>query len=98
MDAVVVATPLEALSRAAALNPAEIAVIGGGEIFTQLMPFADRLYLSEIDLDAPGDTVFPAVDPTEWNEVSRETHARQDGEAAGFVLRTLDRIGPARQY
>jgi dihydrofolate reductase len=97
-DAVVVSTPIEALSRAAALNPTEIAVIGGGEIFSQLMPFADRLYLSEIDLDAPGDTVFPTVDPTEWNEVSRETHAGQEGEAAGFVLRTLDRIGPARQY
>jgi dihydrofolate reductase len=97
-DAVVVATPLEALSRAAALGPEEIAVIGGGEIFTQLLPFADRLYISEIDLAAPGDTVFPDIDPKEWREVGRETHGRQEGEPAGFVLRTLDRVGPALQY
>ena len=94
--AIVVATTTEAVSRAAALNPDEIAVIGGGEIFTQLMPFANRLYLSEIDLDAPGDTVFPALDPKEWRETAREVHAPQAGDTAGFTLRVLDRLSPAR--
>ena len=96
--ALVVATPHEALARAAELSPEEIAVIGGAEIFSALLPFADRLYLSEIDLDAAGETLFPATDETEWRETSRETHPRKEGDAAGFVLRTLDRIGPARQY
>jgi len=94
--AIVVATTTEALSRAAELNPDEIAVIGGGEIFTQLMPFADRLYLSEIDLDAPGDTLFPTLDPKEWQEISREIHPPQAGDTAGFTLRVLDRLMPAR--
>ncbi len=96
--AIVVPTPLDALSRAAALNPEEIAVIGGGEIFTLLMAYADRLYLSEIDLEAAGDTVFPKIDNASWREVALETHARQAGEPAGFVLRTLDRIEPAAHY
>jgi len=96
--AVVVTTPQEALRQAAAQNPEEIAVIGGAEIFAALLPFADRLYLSEIDLEAKGETVFPEIDETEWRETARETHAPAEGDAAGFVLRTLDRLGPARHY
>lgn len=49
----------------------EIAVIGGGEIFTQAMPSAARLYLTEVDVDIPGDAYFPAVDARQWREVQR---------------------------
>ncbi|MGC3873206.1 dihydrofolate reductase [Halomonas sp. GXIMD04776] len=49
----------------------EIAVIGGGEIFTQAMPQATRLYLTEIDTHLEGDTYFPELDDGQWREVSR---------------------------
>ncbi|PJJ63426.1 dihydrofolate reductase [Compostimonas suwonensis] len=37
-------------------------VMGGGEIYRQAMPLASRLEVTEVDLDAAGDTVAPALD------------------------------------
>ncbi|MDE6099761.1 MAG: dihydrofolate reductase [Paramuribaculum sp.] len=42
-------------------------IIGGGEIYRQGMPYADTLYLTEVDATADdADTFFPKVDPAEW--------------------------------
>ncbi|SHE35169.1 dihydrofolate reductase [Modicisalibacter ilicicola DSM 19980] len=49
----------------------EIAVIGGGEIFTQAMPRASRLYLTEIDTTLEGDAYFPPLDDRQWQEIER---------------------------
>ena len=95
--AVVAASVAEALSLARATESEEICVIGGSDIFRQLLPLADRLYLTEIDLAPEGDVFFPPLDAKAWRETSRETHARAQGDDAGFVLRVLDRIAPAPQ-
>lgn len=96
--AIVTETLGEALRQARAVATDEIAVIGGAEIFNELLPFADRIYLSEIDIDAQGDRYFPVFPAGEWKEISSEKHARGEGDAAGFTLRVLDRVGPGRQY
>jgi dihydrofolate reductase len=70
----------------------EIAIIGGGEIYRQAWHQANRLYLTEIDLVVAGDTHLPAVDPSEWREVSREVHPKGEKDSAGFTLRVLDRV------
>jgi dihydrofolate reductase len=47
-------------------------VIGGEQLFTQAFPKADRLYITEIDLDVDGgDTFFEVPDVSDWNEVER---------------------------
>lgn len=92
--AVVAASVEEALAQAKITESNEICVIGGSEIFRQMLPMADRLYLTEVDLFPEGDVVFPPVDHTAWRETSRETHPRVEGDDAGFVLRVLDRKSP----
>ncbi|MEC5183825.1 dihydrofolate reductase [Cryobacterium sp. MP_3.1] len=57
--ATVVHSLVEALDAAA---PAAVWIIGGGDIYRQAMPLADRLEVTEVDLDTAGDTVAPAVD------------------------------------
>jgi dihydrofolate reductase len=69
----------------------EIAVIGGGEIFALLLPRADRIYLTEVDLEVEGDTKFPPLDPAQWKEVGREKFPRGENDDAAFVVHTLDR-------
>jgi dihydrofolate reductase len=69
----------------------ELCIIGGGELFREAMPIADRIYLTEIDLAVPGDTFFPQIDPKSWKEVSHEVHPRGPKDDAGFTLRVLDR-------
>jgi dihydrofolate reductase len=69
----------------------EICVIGGGEIFSRFLDKADRIYLTEVDLEVAGDTRFPLIDPGVWLEVEREVHIRGPNDTASFVLRVLDR-------
>lgn len=50
----------------------EICVIGGGEIYAQAMPIADRLRITHVLADIDGDTRFPPIDPAMWRVVSSE--------------------------
>jgi dihydrofolate reductase len=61
----------EALARAAG---DEVFVAGGEEIFRQTLDRADRLYLTRIEKDFPGDTYFPELDESAWRLVEREDH------------------------
>lgn len=50
-------------------------VIGGGEIYRQLLPYCDMLYLTVIDGEFEADTYFPDFDRTEWELVKVEQGA-----------------------
>ena len=52
----------------------EIFIIGGGEIYRQSMPLADKLYLTLVHQTPEGDTYFPEIDHRQWKEVFREVH------------------------
>lgn len=60
-------------------------VIGGGELYAQALPLAERLELTEIDADFAGDTFFPPIDPTKWREIQREAHRSVSGLDYAFV-------------
>ncbi|WP_163560296.1 dihydrofolate reductase [Halomonas sp. NO4] len=60
----------------------EIMVMGGGEIYAQALPHADRLYLTEVDVEVEGDARFPALDPAEWEEVQRVPGEPREGQPA----------------
>lgn len=66
------------------LSAAEIAVIGGAEIYVQAMPFADRLEITEVHASPDGDTTFPAIDRSGWTEVARENHPAGPDDSAAF--------------
>jgi dihydrofolate reductase len=89
--AIVAGTVNEALAVARSAKPAEIAVIGGGDIYRQILPFADRIYLSEVDAEAEGDTHFPELDDKDWQEVRRDPRLQEAGDEAGYVYRVLER-------
>lgn len=59
----------EALSAADA-DGAEVYVIGGGQIYRQALPLADRLDVTHVFASPDGDTRFPQIDPAEWRVVS----------------------------
>jgi dihydrofolate reductase len=56
----------------------EVFVIGGGEIFRQMLPSADRLYITLVKEDIPGDTYFPAIEPAQWVETDRKVFDKFD--------------------
>ncbi len=52
----------------------EVFIIGGGEIYAQGLPLADRLYLTEVAQSPVGDTFFPEISAEQWRETAREDH------------------------
>lgn len=64
-------------------------VIGGEQLFTQAFPKANRLFITEIDIDVDGgDTFFEVPNPSEWKEVERTPAS--EGEIT-FNFMTLER-------
>ncbi len=55
-------------------------VIGGGEVYRQSLPLADKLFLTEVRQRVEGDTKFPDFDCSQWIETKR-----QDGPECSFV-------------
>lgn len=51
---------------------AEVFGIGGGEIYRALLPRADRLYLTRVDVEIEGDAFFPEWDVSNFREISSE--------------------------
>ena len=69
----------------------EIAVIGGAEIYAQWMEGADRLEITEVHARPDGDTHFPAVDPTAWEEVARVRNPAGPHDSVDFSYVTFRR-------
>lgn len=68
--AVVVATPEEAIAHAASLKSQTAWVIGGGQLYAEVMHLADIIELTQIDLDVPdADTYAPEI-PANFQLVS----------------------------
>jgi dihydrofolate reductase len=74
----------EALAAAAGADGARVFVVGGGEVYAQALPLADRMLLTEVDQAPEGDARFPVFDRTEWAETAREQHD-------GFAFVTYER-------
>ena len=60
----------QALTRAAGLTD-EAMVIGGAQVYALALPHATRIELTEVEASPEGDAFFPALDASEWREVSR---------------------------
>ena len=50
----------------------ECFVIGGATIYNFLMPYVQKMYVTEINKDFDGDSFFPKINETKWKEISRE--------------------------
>jgi dihydrofolate reductase len=63
----------------------EIFFVGGAELYAQVLPRADRLYLTEIRADYEGDAWFPEFDRGQWREEARDPRVDADGLGYDFV-------------
>lgn len=70
----------------------EIFITGGGEIYKQTLPITERLYLTVLDRDYKGDTVFPKIDWAEWSIIEETKHpANPVKDRPNFTIFTLER-------
>lgn len=52
----------------------EIMVVGGEQIFTLLLPYTQKMLITEVQTETEGNSFFPQFDHTKWLETSREQH------------------------
>ena len=64
----------------------EVMVAGGAEIYRAALPFADALLITAVDLAPEADSVFPAIDPALWRELSRAAGERGERDEAGTTV------------
>ena len=79
----------QAIAMAGAVD--EIMVVGGAELYRQALDRADRVYLTEIDLEVEGDAWFPEFDQSTWRETERQAHSADDQNHWPYAFVILDR-------
>ena len=79
----------EALSLAQ--GETEVMVIGGAKLYQQILPIADRLYITQIESEFDGDTYFPSYNEAEWFQISLDSREPDEDNHHKCHFITLDR-------
>lgn len=79
-----------ARAMAEAADVEEACVIGGAQLYNAVLPQADRIILTEVNLEPEGDARL-VLDLSQWREVAREHVERGEKDDANFTVRVLER-------
>jgi len=82
---------LEEALRVASDAP-ESCVIGGAELYRLALPMAGLVHLTRVHATVEADTFLPALDPSDWEEVSSERHPADERHAYPYSFVTLRRV------
>ena len=69
----------------------EVMVIGGAEIYQHCLPYAHKIYATEVDALLPADAFFPEVDATLWQKLEVEQHPQDATHAYPYAFVTYVR-------
>ncbi len=76
----------------AAVNEAqEVMVVGGARLYQQMLPQANRLYMTLVHAEVDGDAYFPELDFSQWQEVEREDYPADEKNDHAYSFITLHR-------
>ena len=67
----------------------EIFIIGGGEIYKQALPFADKIELTRVHGEFEADAFFPEIDEKKWDLVNSEFHDKDEKHKYSFSYLTF---------
>ena len=73
----------------------ELMVIGGADVYRLALPYTQRIYLTRVDAQVPGDTYFPTLEPGHWVEVAAERYPQDERHSYPLTFVTLERQDPA---
>jgi dihydrofolate reductase len=76
----------------AAAGAPEVCVIGGAGLYRLALPRADVVHLTRVHAAVDADTFLPPLEPSEWEEVSREPHPADARHAHPYSFVTLRRV------
>lgn len=73
----------------------EVFIIGGGQIFRQTLPRADRIYLTLVHATTAADVFFPRINQAEWKEIQSIFQPARQGDDFDHSFIVLHRQAPA---
>ena len=71
----------------------EVLIVGGANLYQQMLPVADRMYLTMVEADINGDAFFPDWNKKQWCIIERIHHPADEKHAYAFDFVTLERCG-----
>jgi dihydrofolate reductase len=75
----------------------EVMIGGGAEVYAQALPIADRMYITHVGANPPGDTYFPAVSMQEWKESGVIDVPNNPQDSAAFRIKVYRRAPNSRR-
>lgn len=81
----------EALSLAKENGEKEAFIIGGGEIYKKAIPYLDKIYITDVDLDVEGDIFFPEINWENWEQIACEKHKPDEKNAYAYSFMVFER-------
>jgi dihydrofolate reductase len=81
---------------ACARDDSEVFFIGGAEVYRQMLPRADRLYLTRVQASVKGDTYFPDFDENEWEFIRSEPREADEANPYALSFDILERRSSSR--
>jgi dihydrofolate reductase len=82
---------------AAAGEVAEVMVIGGASFYAQMLPRAERLYLTFVHTHIDGDAWFPDYDTRQWREIERQDQDADEKNPFAHSFCIYERLEPGPQ-
>lgn len=70
----------------------QIFIMGGGSVYRQFMPLADRLYITHVHKKAPADVFFPKIDPEIWKVVEKEEYKANEENPIPYTYIMYERV------
>ena len=64
----------------------EIMIIGGGSIYEQALPVADKIYLTRVHHVFEGDVFFPTLNEAEWQKIKEDKYAADDKNEYSYTF------------
>ena len=74
----------EAIELATQLDYKELMVIGGGQVYEEALPFAQKVWLTRVHTNIEGDAFFPVLSTTHWNLQSVEKNIADEKHSFAF--------------
>lgn len=70
----------------------EAFVVGGAQVYAEALPRVDRIYVTLVETDVEGDTLFPDWNPRDWRLIEQAFHPADDKNEFDHHFRVYDRM------
>ena len=81
----------EAIRLAGETDSKEAFIAGGGQIYAEALPLADKIYLTRVHAIVEGDAYFPVFDESQWDLVSNMDHLADEKHAYAYSFQVWQR-------